>query len=90
MREKKSWRKDTFHQNEDVKLALVAKHDEQARVDTAAKMSNSELFSINANKEGLQKRRDKLRADRFRQQEQKVRSPTEEVLIKRIMEKKPV
>lgn len=53
MREKKSWRKDTFHQNEDVKLALVAKHDEQARVETAAKMSNSELFSINANKEGL-------------------------------------
>ena len=83
-------RKDTFHQNEDVKLALAAKHDEEERLASIGKLKDSQLFSINSSKDGLQKKRDKLRADRFKQQQQKVRSPTEEVLIKRLKLKQPV
>ena len=46
-------RKDTFHQNEDVKLALAAKHDEEERLASIGKLKDSELFSINASKDGL-------------------------------------
>jgi hypothetical protein len=50
-------------------------------------MSSSQLFSINANKND--KKRDKLRADRFKTEVQKVVSTSELVLIKRLREKNP-
>jgi len=53
MREKKSMRKETFHQNEDVKLSLTAKHDEQERIASISKLSNDKLFTINSDKDGL-------------------------------------
>lgn len=41
MREKKSWRKNTLHQNEDVKLTLEVKHDEEERLASIGKLTNA-------------------------------------------------
>ena len=82
-------RRDTFKQNEDVKLALETQNVEQELFANIKKMTDSQLFTVNANKDGLNKKRDKLRADRFKRQEQKIKSHTEEVLIKRFQQKQP-
>jgi hypothetical protein len=66
MREKKSMRRDTFKQNEDVKLALETQHVEQELFANIKKMTDSQLFTVNSNKDVLNKKRDKLRADRFK------------------------
>lgn len=50
-------------------------------------MASDQLFSINANKND--KKRDKLRADRFKAHVQKHTSSTEKVLVKRLREKGP-
>jgi hypothetical protein len=50
-------------------------------------MTSSQLFSINANKND--RKRDKLRADRFKTEVQKHVSTAELVLIKRLREKNP-
>lgn len=51
-------------------------------------MASASLFSINANKND--KKRGKLRADRFIQHTQKTVSQSELILIKRFKEKKPI
>lgn len=50
-------------------------------------MASSQLFSINANKND--KKREKLKADRFKENIQKGRSPVEALLVKRLREKNP-
>lgn len=86
-REKKSMRKNTRKMNEDVKNMLAEKHDEESRLADVEKLMNAQLFSINANKND--KKREKLQADRFKQEVQKRTSSTEAFLVKRLREKNP-
>lgn len=51
-------------------------------------MASDKLFSINADKND--KKREKLKADRFKEHVQKHTSTTEKILVKRLREKGPV
>ena len=88
MHEKKSFKKNTRKMNDEVKNMLEDKHDEEEQIKKVAKMTSDQLFSINANKND--KKRDKLRADRFKEHVQKHTSTTEKILVKRLREKGPV
>lgn len=50
--------------NDEVKLMLAEKHDEEEQLKKVASLASDSLFSINANKND--KKREKLRADRFK------------------------
>lgn len=88
MHEKKSFKKNTRKMNDEVRNMLEDKHDEEEQLKNVAKMTSDQLFSINANKND--KKRDKLRADRFKAHVQKHTSSTEKILVKRLREKGPV
>ena len=50
-------------------------------------MKSDDLFTTNLSKENLKKKREKLKADRFKQIEYNTRSKVDEVLIKRMVGK---
>lgn len=64
MKEKKTVRRSTRKMNDEVKLMLAEKHDEEEQLKKVSSMASDSLFSINANKND--KKREKLRADRFK------------------------
>lgn len=64
MKEKKTVRRSTRKMNDEVKHMLAEKHDEEEQLKKVASMASDSLFSINANKND--KKREKLRADRFK------------------------
>lgn len=66
---------------------LAEKNDKEEQLKQVASMKSDALFSINANKND--KKREKLRADRFKQEVQKHVSVSEQILIKRLREKLP-
>ena len=67
MREKKTWKKsipqDQIMQN--MEIANTENHKRQK----LSKIADADLFSINVDKTGLKKKREKLKADRFKQKE---------------------
>jgi hypothetical protein len=87
MHEKKTYRRKTKKENEQVKHMMADMHDAQEQQQKVAAMASASLFAINANKND--KKREKLRADRFKQQIQAKVSKTERVLVKRLTEKGP-
>ena len=59
--------------------------------EVAAKMEDSDLFTVNMSKDGLQEKREKLAADRFKRKntEGNLRSKTEVALMKKLAAKGP-
>jgi hypothetical protein len=65
--------------------------EDQGRAKELAKQQasivDSELFKVATKAAGVRAKRDKLRGDRFKEKEYLTRSPYEEVLVKRMIEK---
>jgi hypothetical protein len=86
MREKKSWKKNTMKMNEEVQHMMMEKNDEEQREADMNKLSNEQLFSLNAAKND--KKRAKLRKDRFEDKKRVFISKNEAVLSKRLAAQK--
>jgi hypothetical protein len=67
------------------------KNKKAARVEEASTLKDNELFAVNINKDGLQKKRAKLAKDRFKLTQEKLnghlKSKTEQALLKKIKDK---
>ena len=58
--------------------------------ERAEKLLDSQLFTLNVNKDGLKKKREKLAADRFREKDKgSHKSPTETAILKKLALKNP-
>ena len=87
MREKKSMKKI---KQDDILQKFEEINKEAGEKERASKLLDSELFTLNVNKEGLQKKREKLAADRFREKEKgSHKSKTETALLKKLALKNP-
>ena len=88
MREKKSMKKisDAGYRQEFAKRAKRTHQKEEG-----AKLLDSDLFNVNVSKDGLQAKREKLAADRFKKKnlEGNLRSKTEVALMKKLEKKGP-
>lgn len=83
---KKKLKKQTKSINETDNLELVAQNKANEIKMAALKMTNDELFKSNTSGgEGLKQKREKLKANRFKEILDSKTSKTEEVLIKRYM-----
>ena len=59
-------------------------------MEEAAAIPDADLFTVNVNKEGLKKKREKLAADRFKEKEDgHYKSKTEQAILKKLALKKP-
>lgn len=83
MRELKSVRRRTRSDNENVKATFEKKHDKEVAQDRVQQLPDESLFSMSLDKEGLNRKRAKLTADRFKAKEPRKMSAAEIKLVKR-------
>ena len=90
MRGKKQVRKSTTCDQE-VQDQYAKKNAKKGIKEKAQALTNDELFAVNIDKDGLKKKRDKLRADRFKQKATigNMNSKVEVTLMKRLAKKGP-
>ena len=87
MREKKSMKKI---KQDDVVQSFEQRNAAAGRAERAAALPDADLFTVNVNKDGLQKKREKLAADRFKEKEGgHWKSKTEQAILKKLALKKP-
>ena len=87
MREKKSMKKI---KQDDVVQSFEQRNAAAGRAERAAALLDADLFTVNVNKDGLQKKREKLAADRFKEKEGgHWKSKTEQAILKKLALKKP-
>ena len=88
MREKKSMKKIS---DAEVRETAMTKNRKRHFKEVASKLQDTDLFTVNVNKDGLHTKREKLAADRFKRKntEGNLRSKTEVALMKKLSKKGP-
>jgi hypothetical protein len=82
---KKKFSKGIKTTSEELAVAVEQIHNHADQKDKQAKLANQNLFTENTGKVGLKEKREKLKADRFKEQQDFKKSKTDELLIKRAM-----
>ena len=75
---------------DDVVQSFEQRNEAAGRAERAAALPDADLFTVNVNKDGLKKKREKLAADRFKEKEGgHWKSKTEQAILKKLALKKP-
>lgn len=75
---------------DDVVQSFEQRNAAAGRAERAAALLDADLFTVNVNKDGLKKKREKLAADRFKEKEGgHWKSKTEQAILKKLALKKP-
>ena len=75
---------------DDILKSFEKRNEQAGKQEEATAIPDSDLFTVNINKEGLKKKREKLAADRFKEKEsERHKSKTEQAILKKLALKGP-